>query len=542
MAGEREMTDGTSEKRTRSRTTSVRTAGVGNSGAGASVVAAGKVRTSKKAAGPRRPRLLILIVAYNAEASITSVLGRIPEIPDVDVEVLVLDDASQDETFSAADRYQACRYPVVVMTNGRNQGYGGNQKIGYHYAIERGMDFVALVHGDGQYAPELLPQLLGPLLAKESDAVFGSRMMVKKDALKGGMPLYKFIGNQVLSRAQNSILGSGLTEFHSGYRLYSTAVLRKIPFGLNADDFSFDTEIIIQLLESGAIIRELPIPTHYGDEVCHVNGTLYALQVIKASIMARIQRAGLFYNPRFDVQRDRSDLYKPKLNFDSPHTKAVNAITPGARVLDLGCGRGHISQALRDKGCHVVGVDFKVDPARCDEAIEHDLNQGLPDLEGRSFDYVVMLDVIEHMNRPEILVDELKAFLGQHPETKLIVSTGNIAFAPVRLSLLLGSFNYGSRGILDMTHTRLFTEKTLKRLFQDRGFDIDWTDGLPAPFPLAVGDTALARFLLKFNRLLIKIWRSAFAYQIMIQCKPRPSLAWLLERARSTAADRRNAA
>ena len=114
-------------------------------------------------------------------------------------------------------------FKITVLYNPVNQGYGGNQKIGYHYAIERGFDFVALLHGDGQYAPEFLPALIEPLLKGEADAVFGSRMMNKRDALKGGMPLYKFVGNRILTSIQNRVLGANLTEFHSGYRVYSVA-------------------------------------------------------------------------------------------------------------------------------------------------------------------------------------------------------------------------------------------------------------------------------------------------------------------------------
>src|SRR5205814_3453044 len=133
---------------------------------------------------------------------------------------------------------------ITVLRNEYNQGYGGNQKVGYAYAIAEGFDFVAMVHGDGQYAPEELPNLLAPLRAGDADAVFGSRMMHRLGALKGGMPLYKFIGNRILSTAQNALLQTRLSEFHSGYRIYSVRTLAGIPFDLNSNDFHFDTEII----------------------------------------------------------------------------------------------------------------------------------------------------------------------------------------------------------------------------------------------------------------------------------------------------------
>jgi glycosyltransferase involved in cell wall biosynthesis len=124
-----------------------------------------------------------------------------------------------------------------VLYNPVNQGYGGNQKIGYHYAIENGFDFVALLHGDGQYAPEMLGALTEPLRQGEADAVFGSRMLVRGDALKGGMPLYKFLGNRILTSVQNRLLGTKLSEFHSGYRVYRVSAIKALPFDRNSNVF-----------------------------------------------------------------------------------------------------------------------------------------------------------------------------------------------------------------------------------------------------------------------------------------------------------------
>ncbi len=145
----------------------------------------------------------------------------------------------------------AIPFPLHVLFNPVNQGYGGNQKIGYHFAIERGFDFVALVHGDGQYAPECLPELVRPLRDGEADAVFGSRMLEKAAALRGGMPLYKYVGNKILTGSRTACSASSLSEFHSGYRVYAVAALKQIPFALNTNDFHFDTEIIVQLMLGG---------------------------------------------------------------------------------------------------------------------------------------------------------------------------------------------------------------------------------------------------------------------------------------------------
>ena len=229
----------------------------------------------------KKPKLLIFVVAYNAEKTIETVLSRIPAslVDDYRVEVLIIDDASPDATFEQAARFKDTRdlpFDVHVLFNPVNQGYGGNQKIGYHFAIERGFDFVALLHGDGQYAPECLPDLVAPLRDGAADAVFGSRMLARGDAVKGGMPLYKFVGNKILSCFENYMLGTRLSEFHSGYRVYSVDALKRIPFALNTNDFHFDTEIIVQFVFAGLRIEDRPIPTFYGDEICHVDGLKYA--------------------------------------------------------------------------------------------------------------------------------------------------------------------------------------------------------------------------------------------------------------------------
>jgi glycosyltransferase involved in cell wall biosynthesis len=187
-------------------------------------------------------RVLIFIVAYNAEKTIESVLDRIPqELRTRNVEVLIIDDSSKDATFQTGLKREdlTSDFKITILRTPVNQGYGGNQKLGYRYAIDNGFDVVALLHGDGQYAPEKLPALLEPFIRDEADAVFGSRMINKQDALKGGMPLYKWVGNQVLTAFQNRMLGSKLSEFHSGYRLYSTKALREDSLRAEQQRFPF---------------------------------------------------------------------------------------------------------------------------------------------------------------------------------------------------------------------------------------------------------------------------------------------------------------
>src|SRR5690606_2768464 len=147
--------------------------------------------------------------------------------------------------------------------------------------------------------PEVLPQLLKPLEDGVADAVFGSRMMVKGQALKGGMPLYKFVGNKILTTLENSFLGMSLSEFHSGYRLYSVEALKRVPFERNTHEFHFDTQIIIQLHASGSRILEIPIPTYYGDELCYVDGLKYAKDVVRAVGDYQLHKLGIKTCPEY---------------------------------------------------------------------------------------------------------------------------------------------------------------------------------------------------------------------------------------------------
>ena len=499
-----------------------------------------------------RRRLLVFIVAYHAESTIDAVLNRVPHnlTYDFDVEVLIIDDASTDATFTRADTSRQVGdrvFPVHLLHNPVNLGYGGNQKVGYYYAIANRFDIVALLHGDGQYAPECLPDLVRPIANGEADAVFGSRMMEPRAALKGGMPLYKYVGNKVLTFGQNALLGTSLSEFHSGYRLYAVSALKKVRFNLNTDDFHFDTEIIIQFVFAKLRITEMPIPTYYGTEICRVNGIKYAANVIMQTMLARAQSFRIWFDPKYAVVEEEeiagNDRYRPKLTYPSPHKFAVDSIPAGARVLDVGCGGGYIADALKKKGCSVTGVDrFALAPEIVlDSFIRWELDLGFPNVRLEDYDYVLLLDVIEHLNNPERFVAELAERAGSAPHVTIIASTANVAFLAMRIGLLFGKFNYGKRGILDLTHKRLFTFSTFKALFQRHGFVMLIRKGTPPPFPLVLGDGAIAQVLLAITSTLIGVARSLFSFQMIYVFKPRPSLPYLLEAAINAATKKREA-
>jgi glycosyltransferase involved in cell wall biosynthesis len=484
-------------------------------------------------------KILIFIVAYNADSHLEEVLDRIPRIflNNHKVEILVIDDSSSDNTSFVANAYSKKNenLSIKVFRNAENQGYGGNQKIGYLYMIKNYFDIVVLLHGDGQYAPEYIPSLLEPIINHDADVVFGSRMINKREALKGGMPLYKFFGNQILTLIQNKLLGSKLSEFHSGYRVYSRKVLGGIPFQFNSNGFDFDTDIIIQIIDNNFIIKEVPIPTYYGDEICRVDGIRYAISVLKTTLLSRIQRkAQLFYSPKFDYQIDNK-IYTNKVSFNSSHKFAFDLVKEKSVVLDIGCGPGVVSQELNKKSCIIYGVDEYIQKElieACKRVQQVDLDSikvNTIEFDEEKLDVILMLDIIEHIKKSDdFLMMMRKRFALYNPE--VIITTGNIAFFLMRFSLFFGSFQYGKKGILDKTHTRLYTFSSLKRMVLDSGYIIEEVKGIPIPFPLIFGNNWFSKFLLSINNILIKINKGLFSYQIALKTRMQPSLDLLLSR------------
>lgn len=486
-------------------------------------------------------RCLILIVSFNAEKHIGSVLSRIPcrELP-TETEIVVLDDASTDQTVAVAvQASKSLPLRVRILKNPENLGYGGNQKVGYQLALSEGFDAVVLLHGDGQYAPELLSSMLEPIISGRATAVLGSRMITKKAALAGGMPIYKWIGNQVLTSIENLMMGTSLSEFHTGYRAYAAAALRKIPFRFNADEFHFDTEIIIQLVLAGEVIAEVPIPTHYGDEVCHVSGWKYFLDCVRACRQSLLTRKGLCYRRRFDVSVP-SNRYESKIGMArSSHEQALAMVPEKSKVLDIGGGNGWIADelALRKK-CEVSIVDreFRVDPPLLHEQLECDLREevlpeNLPDA-----DVVLLLDVIEHLPRPvqTLLLDRIRERYADGGTT-VVLSVPNTAFLPVRLVFFFfGRLNYGSRGILDETHAYLFTRHSLQTLLAECQYIMLSFRAIPPPYELALGKTWPVRLLTRINAVLADWFPSMFAYQHLVEIKLRPTLNSLVGRALSS--------
>jgi len=484
-------------------------------------------------------KVAIFIVSYNAERHIVSVLSRIPDwVASLLTEIYIIDDCSLDSTVAVAESltWSTSKAPLKIYRTPFNQGYGGNQKLGYTYAKSNRFDIVVLLHGDGQYAPEYLPYILAEYSKDATTAaVYGSRFMDSLSALKGGMPFYKYIGNRILTYLQNKIIRSNLSELHSGYRSYKVSALELIPFNYNSNGFDFDSDIIIQFTAAKLKIAEVAIPTYYGDEICHVNGMQYAWECIKSAIQYRVMDYELLYDPKFDVKsRDRKytiKASKTSLHFNIRSLDLKNNTT----LLDLGGGDGSaVSTHFANKGIQVTVIDQFITEAddigvknnglnnikRISADLDGNWTKSLEDIK---FDTVFVLDVLEHMKNPERTLKDIQSIM--KPGSVIYASTGNISFWVIRFMHLFGFFNYGRRGILDLTHTRLFTVYSFKKLFINSGFIVNEITAFGPPIEdLALTPNLARSFLDLIGYRLARVWKSLFGYQILIKATRSESL------------------
>lgn len=486
----------------------------------------------------KKPRILILIVAYFAEKHIAKVFERIPsEVINADnVHILVLDDASGDASAMVASQWAEGRSlkNITVLKNTINQGYGGNQKLGYRFGVDGNFDLVILLHGDGQYAPEMLPKFIETWETSDADVLLGSRMQSLSSARNGGMPVYKIIGNRVLTTFQNKMTKQNLSEYHTGFRAYSTRFLKSVPFEINTNEFHFDTEILLQAFHARAKVVEFPIPTHYGDEICRVDGMKYAKDVILATMQYRMHSMGMFCSLLF--RNVGENIYESKVEQKySSHAKALQVVKAEKpqTVLDIGCGPGFISHQCAALGAEVVGVDAHTPKyaSSMKKFIEFDLDKGSLPADVFQYDMVLMLDVIEHLAEPEKFMLDLRNSSATRPGDRkaptFVISTPNVGFWGVRLNLLLGRFNYAERGILDITHKRLFTISSLRRNLIDCGYEISSWKWIAPPFELVIPGK-VGRFLSACANFAANVWPGLFAFQILAVCKPRPGVKQLL--------------
>lgn len=237
-------------------------------------------------------KVVVVMPAYNASKTIEMTLKEVPmNIVD---EIILVDDASMDSTSEVAEEL-GIHY---VIKHESNKGYGGNQKTCYNKALEIGADIVVMVHPDYQYTPKLVEAMVSIIGNDLYDVVLASRIL-GKGALKGGMPVYKYIANRILTFIQNLLLNEKLSEYHTGYRAFSRKALESISFNLNSDDFVFDNQMIAQLFYKGFECAEVTCPTKYFEEASSINfvrSSIYGLGCLKTAIEYRLNKWGLLTN------------------------------------------------------------------------------------------------------------------------------------------------------------------------------------------------------------------------------------------------------
>jgi glycosyltransferase involved in cell wall biosynthesis len=234
------------------------------------------------------PRIIVVLPAYNAAKTLVPTYSDIPK--DKVHSIILVDDVSQDQTVEVAHSLG-----LSVVIHVQNRGYGGNQKTCYLEALRAGADVVVMLHPDHQYDSRLVPELVAPILEGRADMVMGSRILNGK-ALEGGMPLWKFVANRILTIAENLVYGTNLTDCHSGFRAYSRKLLTTVPFLLNADDFVFDSQVIAQAVAKGFRIGEIPVQARYFPEASSVNfkvSTIYGVKTVLVMTRFMLHRIGL---------------------------------------------------------------------------------------------------------------------------------------------------------------------------------------------------------------------------------------------------------
>lgn len=252
--------------------------------------------TGGAAPGQTKPRVIVIMPAFNAAKTLARTHGDIPA--DVVEKVILVDDASHDDTPEIARQLG-----LDVIVHIQNKGYGGNQKTCYIEALGAGADVVVMVHPDNQYDATRIPAMIAPILEGKADLVLGSRLLGGRSAtLKGGMPIWKYISNRFLTTVENTAFGTRLSEMHTGFRAYSRKLLTTIPFLLNSDDFVFDSEVIAQTVAFGFPIKEVPVPTRYFPEASSVNfrrSVVYGLSTLNVARKYWLNKMGIRKYPIF---------------------------------------------------------------------------------------------------------------------------------------------------------------------------------------------------------------------------------------------------
>ncbi len=411
---------------------------------------------------------------------------------------------------SQENHHKPVGFPETVFWIGlkKKVGEGRVEKLAYTYAIENNYKYVTIVDDTQGYF------LIDHIDQFTQDLSINPDFLVLNDTKQSYFGVIKYFQKKILKMYINS--------FHSNVVIYATQFLRKIPFRFNSDDDNFKLEVRVQAFLSRPSFKEV----HF-DSVQRSFSFKKKWKSLTLLSKVFFHNLGIFYQKKFDLVIN-NEQYSLKLGYASSHTYAINGVNPNTKVADVGAGPFGIGHELKKRGCEIVTIDqFDIpDGYKCGDHIVADLNQYF-NISLKEYDYILFLDIIEHLVNPEDFLFQISQQYTYRPQ-KLILTTGNIAFLPVRMMLFLGFFNYGKSGILDKTHTRLFTFSSFKKLIKDSQLKITKVRGVPAPYPKAIGNNLVAKFLLGMNLLLIKLSKGIFSYQIYIEAETTPSIQFMV--------------
>ena len=459
----------------------------------------------------------------------------IPErVHDALDEVVVMDDRVGAEALpTLASAEAAQKLAVVVHRNPREHGFGGARKAAFEYARLRHFDWaICMRAGAGQPAAALQALLeasgvLGndpareELAARPEALLLASRHADRSAALRSGMAWWRWLAHALWAGLLNRILGVRLGDYGTSFRAVPASILARIPYHADADDRLFDIHTLIQCRALGAPVREVPVAPAWAESTRAGEGVVHALRAIGTAVGYRLHQLHLIRRGRYFV--DEGVHYTLKHSETSSHMQIVDAIAEGSRVLDLGCSQGLLAAPLQKKGVAVVGVDVRASSEVAEELAEYyqrDLEEPLELPTGRVFDYVVCSDVIEHLRNRTELLRGARRYLREGG--RLIISTPNVALWFYRLSLLIGRFEYGARGVLDETHVHLFTRASFRRQVERAGFHVLAERVTALPFEVVFESTGRSRLVRTVSRLyygLARLWPGMFAYQNILEAE-----------------------
>lgn len=473
--------------------------------------------------GEPRSRVALFVFDCPGSDALRELLDQIPEsLADRIEEVILIQQGERGwPTAFEPGLAESRQLEVRFHRNPRPFDYGSARKAAFEYALGAGFEHVAVLRGDGSHPVAALAELLDAVRTHPGDLVLASRQGRLPAAPDAATWLADRLERPLATRFCERVLGLGLGDYLSSLRVYPCAALRCIPYQLNADDWRFETEILIQFRALGVPIREVMVAPSWRESASAGDTVRRVLRNCLAPLDYRLHQ--LHVTRRGQYLLDHGTRYTLKLSRTSSHMAIVESIRPGTRVLDLGCSQGLLARPLGEKSVEVTGLDARPPGDTYQglaEYYQRDLEEPCEIPVGRVFDYVVVADVIEHLRNRTQLLRSARRYLKEGG--RLIISTGNVALWFYRLSLLVGRFEYGPRGVLDATHVHLYTRATFRREVERAGFHVLRERVTSLPFEVVFESTGRSRLIQRLSEayhFLARLWPEMFAYQFILEAE-----------------------